>query len=337
MAAEPGRSSSQRMVLTFRHSAARDTPAYQAAVRFVELTRQKTGGRIQVQVVSDSPTTEVVRSLVTAPPAAHFLAWEADRLAALAPEWEAVSLPFIFPSQASADKVLDPSNPVAKELFGKLRPKGLQGMAIWMSGFKHVTNAKRPLGRPADFKGVILGVMQESEWAFLSALGGSPWVIAPQELPTKLRQGLVDGQYGIWTSLVAQKLDRVQQYGTIGRGGALASRGVAVNASWWDSLDKHTQQLLGEAIREASGYQNQLAKDEEAIALEQLKASGRLQLHEQTREEARAWAAAAALVHERWQSRVGGAMVNKVKGLSGDWPGFGGAWASPDFGSLAGS
>ncbi|MBP0651287.1 hypothetical protein J8J40_29945, partial [Mycobacterium tuberculosis] len=49
-------------------------------------------------------------------------------------EFEVFDLPFIFPDRAALQKVT--LGPVGKQLFAKLEPKGIIGLAYWDNGFK---------------------------------------------------------------------------------------------------------------------------------------------------------------------------------------------------------
>ena len=114
----------------FSHVVAKDTPKGKAADRFAELVNQKSGGKIQVQVFANSELykdAEELEALQTN--AIQFIAPGTDKFGGLAPQWDATALPYIFTSDAAVNKLLDPDNPVAKELFESMRPKGLIGLA----------------------------------------------------------------------------------------------------------------------------------------------------------------------------------------------------------------
>ncbi|MBI4492736.1 MAG: TRAP transporter substrate-binding protein DctP [Chloroflexi bacterium] len=303
--------------LRFHQALAKPTAEHRAAERFAELAGQKSGGAIQVQVVADSDLSRAGQAFQALQAGAiHFIALGSDQLGDVAPEWEAAALPAIFASQAAVDRFVAPDSVVARALFERLRSRELLGLAVWVNGFKYFTNARHRLASPADFHDLAFGVTNGPEEAFVQALGGGARLMAPEAALDALRQGALDGQYSTWNHLLAQRLDQVQQYGTIARGGALLSSGVATSAPWWDGLEPGTRQLLGEAMAEATAYANQLARDGAARALEQVRASGRLELHWQTREEAQVWAEAAAQVHQQWARRGGHELIDQLKALN---------------------
>jgi C4-dicarboxylate-binding protein DctP len=314
----PGETGFPKMTLKFNHVVARDTPKHKAAERFAQLVRERTNGAIEIQVFPNSELYkdgEEIEALQTG--AIHFIAPGTDKFGVLVPEWEATALPYVFSSVEGFKQFEDPDNPVAKELFEKLRPKGLLGMAIWENGWKHFSSSKRPLIVPDDFKGQKFRTSGKPDEAFVKALGGSAVVMAFSEVFSALQQGVVDGQFNTWNNIYTQKFHEVQRYATSSDGAVILLYGVATNAQWWDSLDSQTRQVLFDALKEATKYGNELAAAENRIALEKIKASGRLEIHVQTPEEAALWRVAGEQVQREWvsQGRVSQETLQKLASL----------------------
>lgn len=305
------------MTLKFTHVVARDTPKGKAADKFAELVKQKSNGRIEVQVFPNSELykdAEELEALQTG--AVHFIAPGTDKFGGLAPLWDATALPYLFLNDNAVKKLVDPDNPVAKELFESMRPKGLLGLAIWGNGWKHFTNSKHPIKTPDDLKGLKIRTSGKPDEAFVKAMGGSAQVMAFSEVFGALQQGVVDGQYNTWSNIYTQKFHEVQKYATISRGGVFLTYGVATNAKWWDGLDADTRKILSEAMKEATAYENQLSDQDNAEALEAIKKTGRLEFYEQTEEDAKAFQQAAQSVVSEWEPRTGKDIIEKLKALN---------------------
>ena len=301
----------------FSHVVAKDTPKGKAADRFAELVNQKSGGKIQVQVFANSELykdAEELEALQTN--AIQFIAPGTDKFGGLAPQWDATALPYIFTSDAAVNKLLDPDNPVAKELFESMRPKGLIGLAIWGNGWKHFTDSKRPLKTPADFQGLKFRTSGKPDEAFVKALGGSATVMAFSEVFGALQQGVVDGQYNTWSNVYTQKFHEVQKYATVSRGGVYLTYGVATNTSWWDSLDADSKKTFTDAMKEATAYEKQLSDKDNADSLDAIKQSGRLEFYEQTEEDAKTFQQAAQPVVQEWEPRTGKDIIDKLKAMN---------------------
>ena len=316
-AATPAASAPGAMTLKFSHVVARDTPKGKAADKFAELVKQKSGGKIEVQVFANSELYKDAEELEALQQGAiHFIAPGTDKFGGLAPHWDATALPYLFTSDAAVKKLLDPDNPVAKELFESTRPKGLVGLAIWGNGWKHFTNSKRPIKSPDDFQGLKIRTSGKPDEAFVRAMGGSAQVMAFSEVFGALQQGVVDGQLNTWSNILTQKFHEVQHYATVSRGGVFLSYAVGTDAKWWDGLDADSKKVLTEAMKEATAYENQLADEDNATALSELKKSGGLEWYDQTAEDAAAFQKAAQGVVAEWEPKTGKEIIEKLKAMN---------------------
>lgn len=305
------------MTLKFTHVVAKDTPKGKAADKFAELVKQKSNGKIEVQVFANSELykdAEELEALQTG--AVHFIAPGTDKFGGLAPQWDATALPYLFTSDSAVKKLLDPDNEVAKSLFEAMRPKGLVGLAMWGNGWKQFTDSKRPLKSPADFQGLKFRTSGKPDEAFVKALGGAAQVMAFSEVFGALQQGVVDGQYNTWSNIYTQKFHEVQKYATVSRGGTYLSYAVGTNAKWWDGLDADSKKVLTDAMRAATAFENQLAEQDNATSLAEIKKTNRLEFYEQTAEDAKAFQQAAAPVMQEWEPKVGKDILDKLKAMN---------------------
>ena len=131
-----------------------------------------------------------------------------------------------------------------------------------------------------------------------------------------LQQGVVDGQYNTWSNILTQKFHEVQKYATVSRGGAFLTYGVATNAKWWDGLDDDTRKILGDAMNEATAYENQLADQDNANGLAEIKKSNRMEFYEQTAEDSKAFQQAAEAVRQEWEPKIGKDIIDKLKAMN---------------------
>lgn len=305
------------MTLKFSHVVAKDTPKHKAAEEFARLVKQKSNGKIDVQIFANSELYkdgEEIEALQQG--AIHFIAPGTDKFGVIEGQWEALALPYIFTSDEGIAKLVNPDNEVAKGLFESLRPKGMVGMGIWSNGIKHFTNGKRPLKTPADFQGLKFRTSGKPDEAFVRALGGSAQVMAFSEVFGALQQGVVDGQYNVWSNTLTQKFYEVQKYGTVGRGGALLTYGVATNAKWLDGLDADSKKAVTDAMKEATVFANKISDEENATGLTEIRKSGRMEFYEQTAEDAQALVKVAEPVWKEWEPKTGKEIIDKLRALN---------------------
>jgi tripartite ATP-independent transporter DctP family solute receptor len=113
-------------------------------------------------------------------------------IAQIEPAFQLNDLPFLFESEAQAQKVLD--GPVGQKLAKKLEAKGVLLLGFFEGGFRSMINNVRPVEKPEDVRGVKYRVMQNPVYiGMFSSLGGNAVPMAWGETFTAVQQGTIDG------------------------------------------------------------------------------------------------------------------------------------------------
>jgi tripartite ATP-independent transporter DctP family solute receptor len=113
-------------------------------------------------------------------------------VAQIEPAFQINDMPFLYPDEATAQKILD--GPVGDKLRKKLETKGVVLLGFMEGGFRAMINNVRPVSTPADVKGVKYRVMQNPVYiAMFSSLGGNAVPMAWAETFTAVQQGAIDG------------------------------------------------------------------------------------------------------------------------------------------------
>ena len=304
------------IVIKFSHVVAPDTPKGKGALRFKELAEERTKGRVKVEVYPNSQLykdKEEMEALQLG--SVQMLAPSLAKFGPLGvKEFEVFDLPFIFKDQAAFRAVTE--GPVGADLFKKLEPKGIKGLAVWDNGF-HIMSANRPLHHVADFKGLKMRIQSSKVLdAQMRALGAIPQVMAFSELYQGLQSGVVDGTEGVPSNFYTQKIYEVQKNITISNHGHLAYA-VIVNKKFWDGLPPDIRAALESSVKDATSYTNAIAATENAEALEKIKASGKTTIYTLTPAETNEWKHALMPVHKEMESRVGKDTVAAVYKAAG--------------------
>jgi len=304
------------IVIKFSHVVAPDTPKGKGAQRFKELAEQRTNGRVKVEVYPNSQLykdKEEMEALQLG--SVQMLAPSLAKFGPLgAKEFEVVDLPFIFKDTEAFRALTD--GPLGAELFKKLEPKGIKGLAYWDNGF-HIMSANKPLHHVADFKGMKMRIQSSKVLdAQMRALGAIPQVMAFSELYQALQTGVVDGTEGVPSNFYTQKIYEVQKHMTLSNHGHLAYA-VIVNKKFWDGLPADIRGQLEGAIKDATVYANAIAATENATALDKIKASGRVTVYTPTPAEINEWKKALMPVHKEMESRVGKSTIEAAYKATG--------------------
>ncbi|MBE7942799.1 TRAP transporter substrate-binding protein [Ramlibacter aquaticus] len=304
------------LVIKFSHVVAPDTPKGKGALKFKELVEERSKGAIKVEVYPNSQLYKDKEELEALQLGSVQML--APSLAKFGPlgvkEFEAFDLPFLFKDEAAFRAVTE--GPVGQDLFKKLEPKGIKGLAYWDNGF-HIMSANRPLHHVADFKGLKMRIQSSKVLdAQMRALGAIPQVMAFSELYQGLQSGVVDGTEGVPSNFYTQKIYEVQKHMTVSNHGHLAYA-VIVNKKFWDGLSDAQRKILESAIKDSTTYANAIADTENKAAFDKIKASGKTTIYTLTPEERTEWVRALMPVHKEMESRVGKANMDAMYKAAG--------------------
>ncbi len=123
-----------------------------------------------------------------------------------------LTLPYVIQSAEDAKKLT--LGPLGKELTeNTIRDAGVRIVGWAYSGFRVLTNSKKPVTTLADLKGMVIRVPKnEIMIATYQAWGINPTPMAWSETFTALQQGVVDGQDNPYITVSAMKFNEVQKY-----------------------------------------------------------------------------------------------------------------------------
>jgi tripartite ATP-independent transporter DctP family solute receptor len=229
-------------------------------------------------------------------------------LSRIAPELEAVSLPFVFASRESALRVID--GPVGQAIDKKLQDKGFTSLGWMELGMRHVTNSKTPIKTMADLKGLKVRLQpNETHLSTFRALGANPVAMDVKELYSALEQRVVDGQENPYTVISASRFGEVQKHMS-NTGHFFDFIAVVASKKAFDQLKPEYQKAVREAMTATIAYQRKLAAEQEAGKFAELKAKMTYtEITPAAREEMRK---ASLPVIEDVKKRAGAELVNQV-------------------------
>ncbi len=299
------------IVIKFSHVVAADTPKGKASEFFAKRAAELTKGKAKVEVYANSALykdKEEMEALQLG--AVQMLAPSLAKFGPLGvKEFEAFDFPYIFDDTADLHKVTQ--GPVGASLLAKLEPKGIKGLAYWDNGFKSFS-ANTPIKAPADLKGKKMRIQSSKVIEEqVRALGGLPQVIAFGEVYQALQTGVVDGTENPISNLYSQKMHEVQKHLTLTNHGYLGYA-VIVNKKFWEGLPADVRGQLEAAMKEATAYANKIAQEENDIALEGVKKSGKTTVYVPTKDERMAFKKALAPVHAKMADRVGKDLLQTI-------------------------
>jgi TRAP-type transport system periplasmic protein len=236
------------------HGQAVTTPLHHASVKFAELAKERSGGRLDVAVFPSSQlgtTVELAEALRMG--TVEMYASGNAFVESFAPKISFVNLPGIMRDIDHAYKAMYVY--ALKEVYEKsLLPVGIRPLGFVHNGFRHFTNNKRPIRTLADFKGLKIRtppgkVLMDT----VAALGASPVPMDWSEVFSALQQGVVDGQENPFIQVWSAKFYEVQKYLTL-TSHMWDTYVITINEKFFQSLDPDLQKIVLEAGREGADF-----------------------------------------------------------------------------------
>lgn len=294
-------------VLTFGHAQPPEHPRARAAQRFAETIKERTRGRIVIDVAgAASVGDDAAMMKALADGSLDLTANSQGTVSAVVPEFSAIGMPFLFASPEAAWRVLD--GPAGQELAQKAAAKGLIVLGFWDNGIRHLSNAARPIREPGDVRGLRIRTPADPVTQdVVAALGGKPVEIKFSDVYNALRRGVVDGQENPLTNILSAKLYEVQKYVSL-TGHKYEVTPFLMRKGAWNALSSADQAIFRAAAEDATRYQRQVMRQAETNAYKDLAARG-LRID---KVDTRPFVAATSKIYDKWYASPIGDYVRMV-------------------------
>lgn len=189
------------------------------------------------------------------------------------PSVAVLTLPYVIQSPDDAKKLT--LGEVGKELTeNTIRDAGVRIIGWSYSGFRVLTNSKRPVTTLEDLQGLIIRVPRnEIMISTYNAWGLNPTPLAWTETFTALQQRVVDGQDNPYITVSAMKFDEVQKYITNIRY-LFSLEPLIVSESIFQQQSPEIQQAILDAGMEATEHSYAFLAESEDRIRDELVAAG---------------------------------------------------------------
>jgi tripartite ATP-independent transporter DctP family solute receptor len=270
---DAGGQSQGPVTLRFSHGMAADGTFGLAAIRFSELVAEKTNGRYKIDVYHNGQLG-AERDTVEACQMGNldFAVVNQAVMANFIPAIAALDLPFIIESKEHADAVF--YGEVGKYYLDLLPSVGVVGLTYFESGFRNLTNNRRPVNSANDVKGLRIRVMQNrihlEAWR---TLGADPVPMSWGEAYTAMQQNAIDGQENPTVVAEQNHVGEVNKYIAITEH-AYTTCFLIMSPKMWNSVSAADKKLIQEAAEEASKFNTQESRSLEDASLAKLQQQG---------------------------------------------------------------
>ena len=193
-------------------------------------------------------------------------------IAQVEPAFQVNDLPFLYASEAQAQKVLD--GEVGAELAARLSKKGILALGFMEGGYRQMINNKQPVSTPSDVKGVKYRVMQNPVFIdMFNSLGGAAVPMAWGETFTAVQQGTVGGLEIPLAVISANKYYEVTKFLSL-TNHTYSMIGLLVSKRFFDKLPPDLQAVVVEAAKIATAEQRRSSAANQQVIIDNLKSKG---------------------------------------------------------------
>jgi len=185
---------------------------------------------------------------------------------------DAIEIPFLFATLDEAHRALD--GPFGKAVADAIRADhGFEMLGFWDNGFRHLTNAVRPIATPSDCAGLTIRVQPNPMHIALSqAWGMRPIGVDLSQGIEMIAAGEVDAQENPLANTYAYGVDH--RYITM-TAHLYGARGLFADAARMEAMPAELAAAVRTAARAAVEFQRAASADYELELQERFAADGR--------------------------------------------------------------
>jgi TRAP-type C4-dicarboxylate transport system substrate-binding protein len=282
---------------------------------FASLVRERTNGRINIKQYPGS-------SLVQGQQDREFSAMRQgiiDVLCGAPINWSGTvrelgvfTLPFILPDHKAWDAAT--SEPAIMDpYFDLVRKAGAEPLAVGETGYRQISNSKRPIKAPDDLKGIKIRVVGSPMYGeIMGGMGANPTFMSWADAQPALASGAVDAQENPLEVFLAAKIHTLGQTYETKWNYSNDILLFAIAAPIWQSWSAADQKIVREAAQDAARQQVALVRKLFAEDVQRVSALG-VAVHVPTPAELAAWQIATRRAYAQWKAQINPGLINKAE------------------------
>ncbi|MEL7622630.1 MAG: DctP family TRAP transporter solute-binding subunit [Clostridiales bacterium] len=300
--------SGEKFIVRIGHVLQADTASHIALEEGLKkYAEEKSGGRLEIQIFPNSALGGERQMIEAAQLGTLEIAYVTTAvLANFEPKVQVFDLPFLFNDIDIARKALD--DEFGDKVTENLPSVGLRNLSYGENGYRHVSNNRGPIHKPADMKGIKIRTMENPiHMKAFELIGANPTPISFNELYTALQQKTVDAQENPIFLTYTSKFFEVQKY--LSLTGHVYAPGICViSDEFWNKLPEDLQKILQEGAYEFRTMQREILDQQNRDYLEELKE--KMEVNELTPEEKKEFIEITKPVYDEVAKLVGQDLVD---------------------------
>jgi len=282
---------------------------------FANLVRERTAGRINIKQYPGA-------SLVQGQQDREFAAMRQgviDVLCGAPVNWAGTvrelgvfTLPFVLPDHKAWDAATT-QPAIMDEYFDLVRKAGAEPLAVGETGYRQISNSKRPIKTVQDMRGLKIRVVGSPMYGeIMGTMGANPTFMSWADAQPALASGAVDAQENPLEVFLKAKINTLgQKFVTkwnYSNDILLFAIAGPVFASW----TAEDQKIVRAAAQDAAKEQIKLVRTLFAEDVAAVRALG-VEVHEPSAAEIATWQAATRETYVKWKNATHAGLVSKIE------------------------
>lgn len=231
---------------------------------------------------------------------------ELPRLVNYSQRFKLFDLPFLFYSQAAAERFLrgDYGERLGRSLLGS----GFRGVGFLNNGMKQITSIKK-VAHPSDMVGLSVGI-NDSEVLIqqYEQMGAVPVPVTEDKIASVLLRKKTNTLETNWYQINTHGIHELQPF-IVESNHAYQGYLAIVSNAFWQSLDEKIRADLKKIIREAVDHGNRVVNQKMEQARKNIIASGKTEVYRLTAEQRQSWAESLRIIWEIFEDDIGTELI----------------------------
>ena len=222
------------------------------------------------------------------------------------------TLPFLFPDHKAWDAVTN-NAAFIDEYFALVRKAGAEPLAVGETGYRQISNSKRPIVKPDDLKGIKVRVVGSPMYGdIMTSMGANPTFMSWADAQPALASGAVDAQENPLEVFLAAKIHTLGQKYVTKWNYSNDILLFAIAAPIWQSWSAADQKIVREAAQDAAKQQVQLVRKLFDEDVQRVGALG-VAVHVPSADELAAWQIATRRTYAQWKAQINPGLISKAE------------------------
>ncbi len=241
------------------HTLPETAPIHMAVVKFTEFVKEKSDGKINIEVFPNSmlgSDEDILKQMGAG--ALEMASMGAPSLANFVPQLQVFNIPYLFESDDHFFKALDGG--LINELNPYTEDAGYTILSYFYGGARSIYTSEKPVRSIEDMKGLRIRVQDNPvQTEMMSLFGAEPVPLPFPDIPLALSMDAVDGAENVPAVLSSGGHGEMIKYYSFTEHTNIPDF-IIISTAIWNELTPEYKQILKNAAEEATVFEIETAK-----------------------------------------------------------------------------